>query len=283
MPLAGGSARRGPLSRTVHRGWVSISHRLGIPGHGDGSPRLVIINGHRIWIRPHEDVGCQIGCRGRFEEAETQVIRRWLQRESTCVDVGANVGYYTLLMASLAPEGSVHAFEPISDNCDLLIASLEENGYEHVSVRCAALGAAAGTAEFVVAADSAFSSLEDTARRPVLAGIRVPVMTLDSYCEQERIGRIDFLKIDVEGAEEQVLAGATRLLSSRDRRPKYMMLELYQPMLKIFGASVERVIDRLRGLQYQPFVTRGDRLTAWRPSDMADRQNVFFICDSDTD
>jgi FkbM family methyltransferase len=128
---------------------------------------------------------------------------------STVFDVGANVGQSTLAFASLYPAATIWAFEPFDEAFrELQFAT------RHVNACCfkLALAAQPGTVNVELAAKSVNNSLLRTADSP--AGETVQVATLDGFAAEHQISRIDFLKVDTEGFDLEVLKGAERLLCS---------------------------------------------------------------------
>lgn len=235
------------------------------------------INGYGLLVLANEDVGRQIHFVGRFEEQETDYLRRTVGADWTCVDIGANVGYFTMLLAQAAHGGKVHAFEPLPLNVALLKASTEINGFTNVHMNECAVSDADGMVSFSQAADSAYSSMLDTSRKPVSRLIRVAAVRLDDYLDREGILKIDFLKADVEGAEGLVLGGATRLLDDDKRKPRLILMELYEDNLKTFGTSVGAVLAMLARYGYDPFVINGrGEKTPFTEDMKAAYYNVFF-------
>lgn len=221
------------------------------------SKRKVIhtqINGYELLVLANEDVGRQIHYRGYYEQAETVYLRKKIRPDSICVDVGANVGYFAMLMAQTAHSGSVHAFEPIALNASLLKASAVLNGYFNIHINQCAVGDTEGEVSFSQSADSAYSSMLDTDRKPLQQVITVPSLTLDGYLDQNQVPRVDILKADVEGAEGLVISGASGLLSDNKRRPDVILMELYDDNLKVFGSSVGLMVEKLQDFGYRPFV-----------------------------
>jgi FkbM family methyltransferase len=240
------------------------------------------INGHELLVIANEDVGRLIHFGGSYERAETDFLRSVLRPDSICMDVGANVGYYTLFMSRLAGAGAVHAFEPIALNAALLKASLELNGCTNVVINECAVAERSGTVQFSQASDTAYSSMVDTGRKSLDRVTQVPAVTLDEYVELKGINRVDVLKVDVEGAEESVVRGASRLLGDGKRRPGLVFLELFEENLKPFGSSVASVMGRMTGLGYEPFVIgpSGSRIP-FRKEMASSYYNVMFVPASD--
>ena len=235
------------------------------------------LDGFQLIVRAEETVGRSLYYKGMFEGEETKYLKGLVTESSVCFDVGANIGYYSLLFASLCPKGSVHSFEPVPLNYHVLCASSILNGYSHLNANLCAIGDREGIAELVVSSDSAFSSLLDTARKPAACKIAVQTATLDAYCNNNDIRRIDILKVDVEGAEGRVLCGAQKVMRDRERSPHMVMLELYEPMLKQYGSSIAEILGEMHVFGYQPFALLNGSLVPFRTEHQGYIENVIFI------
>lgn len=237
---------------------------------GPGFDLLAFIN---------EDVGRIIWLCGIFEPDETRYFQREIRPDDVCLDVGGNVGYMAMLFASAASEGEVHVFEPIDVNAALIRTNASLNQFGHVMVNNVAVGAEAGRVEFSVASDSAYSSMHATGRSPEARVIEVPLISLDDYVAERSINRVDVLKVDVEGAEELVLNGAKGLLSDSRRRPRIVLLELFDKNLAPFDSSVERCLKRMADYGYRPHVVESgtERLVPFQPHMINRWQNIIFL------
>lgn len=131
----------------------------------------------------------------------------------TCVDVGANEGGYAeLLLDAVGPRGEVHCFEPASETVASLRRRLALR--DGATVHGAAVGATAGTVVLhTVPGHSQLASLHGFADRDVVEE-RVPVVTMDDWALQQGVTHVHLMKVDVEGAEADVLQGATALLGA---------------------------------------------------------------------
>jgi FkbM family methyltransferase len=159
------------------------------------------------WVPAAASHGCWLGV---FERAEQDVFARTVRSGDVVYDLGANVGFYTLLAAKLAgPTGRVVAFEPVPRNLGYLRRHLALNQCENVSVVAAAVSDRSGTARFRDGPAHTVGTLARDER-----GYDVQVVALDDYCAAPA-PRV--IKIDVEGAEADVLRGAARVL--REARP----------------------------------------------------------------
>jgi FkbM family methyltransferase len=199
-----------------------------------------------------------------------------LDPTDTCVDVGGNVGYFSLLMGSAVPNGIVHVFEPIPVNAALIRASAALNSMPNVLVNECAVGSSTGTVTFSVSRDSAFSSMRATGRVKESMTLSVPMLTLDGYLADRKIRRIDVLKIDVEGAEGLVISGASTLLGNEETRPRLVLIELYDPNLAPFQTSAAELILQMRSFGYSPYVIK-DTKGALEPYDSARHSRYYNI------
>jgi FkbM family methyltransferase len=140
----------------------------------------------------------------RWFEKETDFVAAYLQPGMSTIDIGANVGVYALSMARrVGPHGRVFAFEPSSETRGFLAAGIEANGLTNITVSSAALSDQPGQAVLVHGASSELHSLKTDG-----PGEPVTLTTLDAEDAAGRWQRVDFLKLDAEGAEERILAGA---------------------------------------------------------------------------
>lgn len=155
------------------------------------------------------------------ERAERIFYLEYLREGMTVFDVGANVGELTMLFSRfVGATGSVHAFEPSVRAFERLETVCRAAALRNVRLNRLALAEEEGPLSLHVYDDD-HMSWNTRAVRPLedygidvkpLAVEEVDATTLDLYCERSGVGEIDLLKIDVEGAEFQVLAGARRML-----------------------------------------------------------------------
>jgi FkbM family methyltransferase len=154
---------------------------------------------------------------GVWEISCTRFVQSVLEPGMTVIDVGANSGYYTLLAARLVgSRGHVHAFEPVAGPFERLRRNLALNGVRNATIKRAAVASSWGRATVYPSAvdnnDGLGSLLPGHGRSAV--GQKVPVISLDQVVSEFREGQVHLIKVDVEGAEAQVFAGARTLLGS---------------------------------------------------------------------
>ncbi|HXX01472.1 MAG TPA: FkbM family methyltransferase, partial [Candidatus Acidoferrales bacterium] len=185
---------------------------------------------------------------GSFEPNEFAFLHTFLKPGMVFIDVGANDGYYTLFAARrIGPSGLVIAFEPSTRERINLRRNLKRNRLENVRVAACALGAATGDAELHLAhgVHAGHNTLGKFAHDDVVGASleRVDVVTLDQISVDFGLQKIDFVKIDVEGAEASVVAGARKVLSKM--RP-LMLLEINDGALSAQGIGADALLDSLR-------------------------------------
>ena len=149
-----------------------------------------------------------------YEADVASYLRERIQPGQCCVDVGAHVGFYALQMALWTAPGRVVAFEPNPTARAVLRANVALNRLEQrVTIEAAAAGSAAGTAALFHAQDTSGLSRLNAPNPSSAAGVpvQVPVITLDEYCAAHTI-RPEWILIDAEGADLEVLKGAAGLL-----------------------------------------------------------------------
>jgi FkbM family methyltransferase len=150
--------------------------------------------------------------RNVLSEAEKDFILKNLSLESeqkkVAFDIGANIGLFTAYLTTFAST-SVHSFEPVPQTFSRLEKNMKNNGLKDKAVlNRLAVGDTQGSIKFAISDDSPATNKISTSESD--HDMEVIVTTLDQYCEDNHIDYIDFLKIDVEGMEAQVLRGGYR-------------------------------------------------------------------------
>lgn len=232
--------------------------------------------GFEILAFANEDVGRNIWLTGKFEPEETAYFASQIKPEDTCFDVGGNVGFMSMLFAKHAHRGHVHAFEPIALNASLIATNARLNNFDNITINNVAVSDKEGTVQFSVSVDSAYSSMIATGRKENLKQVEIPALTLDDYAIERAIKRVDILKVDVEGAEALVVAGAQKILSDKGKKPRLVLLELYDVNLKPFGSSVLELVERMKSLGYAGSSLSDGKLVPFTPRMANTMPNIFF-------
>jgi len=215
------------------------------------------------------------------ERAEHAFYIQFLRKGMVVFDVGAHVGEMTLLFSRfVGDEGRVHAFEASRGSYERLRSIVDLSGRKNIKVNHVAVSDKVGVARLHVY-DDEHMSWNSLARRPLhLYGIdvspvgteEVPSTTIDAYCEREGISSIDLLKIDVEGAEYQVLRGARGML---DRKRVHCCVFEFGATTFDMGNDPEEMESYLAGCGYQiQNLVRGDPAFPGRSSAESARFSV---------
>ena len=217
-------------------------------------PRVVRRRGITFELDLNDAVPRSIFYLGYHERWETRWLEQVLAPGWTVLDVGAHIGYYSLLCArGVGPKGSVYAFEPCPSTFARLCRNLDLNPSLKVHPQAMAL---ADRTEYLCmteadASNTGTSYMKDKAS----SSSGIPVTTLDEFVREQRLTRVDFIKADVEGYEMKVLAGADETLARFSPR---LMIEVNPDALIRFGASAEDMIRALRARKYSIYES------AWR-------------------
>lgn len=242
----------------------------------DKKIKQAYINGYKILVPVDEGIGWLIYYLKNFNKKETDFIRQIAKKDWICFDIGANVGYYTLLFSSLCKDGEIHSFEPLPLCYHLLSASILLNNFNNIRLNKFALSNCNGVSEFSVSKKYESSSFVHTEMSPLENTIQVEIRRLDDYIKENSIERIDFMKIDVEGAEKLVLEGFTETLSKKELQPKILLLELYDPNFVHYNTSIEEIVTFLYSYGYKAFVILNERPVPFTQKHHNSIYNVFF-------
>jgi len=193
-------------------------------------------DGRKFMLQFPRDRGWeQVWLRGTFETGTVNAVRQVLRPNDVTFDVGANIGWYTTLFAQHCPSGQCHAFEPepnvfvqLAENCAL-------NGIaERVTLNNIGVSDVSGPATLYRFPNLSHGhSSMSFAVAPGARATACQLTTLDRYCAEGRIDRVDLIKVDVEGAELSVLRGATQLFARRS--PPIWLLEVNFQTSRAFG------------------------------------------------
>lgn len=207
-----------------------------------------------------------------YEPHVTAVFKQFLKPGMRVLDIGANIGYFSLLAAKLVgPAGQVFAVEPNMENCKLLHASKALNQLDHLAI----LQFAAGRTTGLLTLNTSYSNGTTSALSPqvdvVMASRTVPAIQLDHLREFD--AGVDFIKIDVEGAEYNALSGAKELL----RRFKPVIVSEFSPtaMPGISGVDGAAYLDFLCTLGYEISVIHVDGSIENHQTDIAATLDAF--------
>lgn len=235
-------------------------------------------DGFQLWV-PGADlaVGKWI-LGGEYEPGVSAVFRRVLSQGAGVIDVGANIGWYSMLSASLVgSEGMVLSVEPNPQNAKLVEASRRENGFRHVKVVQAAAGAELGLLALHTSHSNGTTSAVDGGLPALMAATTVPCLRLDDIIPQNVPIRL--IKVDVEGAEYLAMKGCAGTIG----RHRPVIVSEFSPnsLPGISGVSGQDYLNFLLGFGYGIWVIGHDGTLVDCGQDTARVMDLFTQSDVD--
>jgi FkbM family methyltransferase len=207
-----------------------------------------------MWMKLdlHDQVSRMIYFLGSHEPEETEFLKRIIQPDWVVIDVGAHIGYYTLLVARFIDRklGHVYAFEPNPATFEVLRHHIKINNLAHVTVLNVALGASTGQIELFLGPSRNTGMASMFSRESGQEKVCTPITTLDRFVNTNNLKSIDLIKMDVEGAEVEVLEGARNVLGSYVPR---LVLEVNAITLARSGHRPRDLVLLLRDYGYTLF------------------------------
>lgn len=206
-------------------------------------------HGLRIKVRNPQisAIGRSIYATGLWEPEATQEAVSAIKPGMTAVDVGADIGYFTLLFAKLVGStGKVLSFEPIPAAKDYLDHNVQMNGLNTVSTFPVALFDRTGKS--LLEDPLRTSRMNPTKNEASANDIAVDMVIFDDFRSACNIDHVDFVKIDVEGAEQNVLKGMLRTLENDH---PILLIEIHPAALAGFGFSPNDLLALLSHYDYQ--------------------------------
>jgi FkbM family methyltransferase len=277
------SKPRKPFSARAYRSGRAVADRLRLRQTAAGRKALAALNilgrwaagrfllarrapvevdGHRLHLAGERAPSLALATallEGGYERATRQWIERLLPDGGTFLDVGAHVGFYSLVAARKAgPSGRVFAFEPEPDNFRLLRKNIAENGHDNITAIPSAVCDRSGRADiFVSRQGNDRHSLFRNPGSPIgERAEKVDTTTLDDFAAALGWPAIDLIKMDIEGAEPLALAGMRRLI---ERSPRLRLIAEFSPgMLEAGGIAPRQFLDALSRLRLHLFVIEDD-------------------------
>lgn len=204
---------------------------------------------------------------GNFEKEEIRFIKRFLRPDESFVDIGANIGYHSLIAAHQLKggQGKVYAFEPTPLTFKWLVENISINGFENVVAQPKAMSNKHGRFPFnqYHGGKDAYNSFGNVMKRSPQTQVEVETTTLDQFMHS--IGtasqHISLVKIDVEGWEYPVFKGGQEYLSQNNA--PVLMVEFTDDNARKAGFNCQKVYDIGQELGYTWLEYNGDEL---RPS-----------------
>ncbi|HLG89112.1 MAG TPA: FkbM family methyltransferase [Alphaproteobacteria bacterium] len=214
------------------------------------SLRMIVHSRFDRYISP------QIAATGSWEPFETELVQRFLRPGDCFVDIGANIGWYTIIAAArVGSRGQVYAFEPAAENFELAAQNVALNGLSNVRLERAAVSDQPGSATLFLSTENLgdhrlYESAEERSSETV------PVICLDAYFA-DKPGSIRLVKMDTQGSEAKIFAGLSPDLI-RERDIEAFIFEYWPKGLVGAGSSPKDFMERLKALGLRCYVIQED-------------------------
>jgi len=207
---------------------------------------VVEVFGHKMFLDREDSLRLSVG--EVHDPPGTELIKKEIKKGDIVLDIGANIGYFTLLFAKLVgKEGKVFAFEPDPDNFSLLEKNVKLNGYQNVILIRGAVSSETGKIRLYLSeenkADNRIYNSGDSRR-----SIEVEAIRLDDYFESYE-GEIDFIKMDIQGAEAKAIQGMPLLLQKN--RSIKLLTEFWPFGLTKSGVEPEVYLNLLTDYHFE--------------------------------
>ncbi len=213
---------------------------------------------------------------GSYEEEYCRCWTALAGHARTIFDIGANVGVYSLLAAVKNPNASIYAFEPTCEMVDALAENIRLNNIQNIQINPVAIGRASGEG-FLHRCTGNDGSNEGmnfiTAEIAQDDDVTVALTSVEDFCRQQQISRIDLMKIDIEGGEYDALLGAQNLL--RSQAIGCIFLELAEWAANRSGHSTIDIKRILLDAGYNIYQLRRGALTAVQLEEIHNGDNVI--------
>ena len=207
-------------------------------------------HGCTMEVNPDDDgLSTELLVFGHHEQHTTKFVSEYIKNEMTCIDVGANIGYYsTLYSKNVGKNGKVISLEPSPINFKFLQMNLENQKMDNFVCHNVAAGEKNGSVDFCLdsRANKCFILTGNEQMPPNYELIKVPVETIDKIVLNDKLKKIDFIKIDVEGYEWKTLQGGFE--SIKKFKPT-IQIEIHFP--KIGLEETLQIFNFLKNEEYE--------------------------------
>lgn len=246
---------------------------------------ILVMNGVRFQIDLNLDPLIETMYFGLYQLEITSLIKKYLRKGDTFIDVGANIGYISALGLSLVGKtGQVHSFEPVPSFFNRLSMIQEDNPDYHIYANNVALGDNEGVSKIAVTnlRNIGWNTLVPSYMPTETIGeqIDVPVIRLDTYLLSNKVQNIRLIKIDTEGYEFPVIKGISEYLRSSNQFPIFVV-EIAPDAYPLMNLSLNDFQEFMKGFGYAAYSIVGRK----RPIDLVTLRkttDVVFMHHSET-
>jgi len=212
---------------------------------------------------------------GQYEERYDAVLRQLIRPHYTFLDIGANIGWYTVSFAQMSPHSRIFSFEPVPQTFQALTTNVQLNELTNVQAYNFGLSNQNENIVFYVnPEESIINSLRNISESPAIRELSCRVRRMDDVVDELKIKQIDFIKCDVEGAELFVFQGGLNTL--RQHLP-IVFAEMLRKWSARFGYHPNEMIQMFAEMGYRCFKVKGKKLEEFIKMDEQTIENNFFF------
>jgi FkbM family methyltransferase len=227
-------------------------------------------------LNPTEHIQQQLFWYGYYEKEVGALLKEIVRPDDVFLDLGANIGYFSLLIASNSSSVRIISFEPVKDLFQDMNDNISLNNIRNISTINATVGEMNVEKElFVSASDnsgmSSFHQPENYSGKKE----RVKVVAIDDWFKTSGLSKIDIIKLDIEGSELAALKGMKEVLQKQ--RP-VLIVEVNPETLSMFNLKTSDIYDYLKQLNFKGFlILKNGLLEHLSQPDITETANVLFI------
>lgn len=225
-------------------------------------------------LKSHMDKGIFLSgaFASKIEENLTNFLLKYLKNDSVFFDIGANSGYFSLLASRASQKGFIHAFEPVKKTYQNFKKTIQLNQITNIKLNNVCVGTKNKTVKFYVDTSSDVSSLRKTAYQKQSRQSSSQMVRLSDYCRENKIKKIDIIKIDTEGAEKEILFSSEQILS---KYKPILIVEFSSDTARAFGYHPTELYDFLEKVGYKMYSYKNGILKSQRRLEYYKTQDVY--------
>ena len=259
-----------------HRGLKYFLKAANFLGIANRTYKKKIHDNFYMLLNPTEHIQQQLFWYGYYEKEVGDLLKRSVKPGDVFLDLGANIGYFSLLVANISPSAKVISFEPVAGLFQNLNDNIALNNIKNISTINVAVGEINEEKELFISyrdnlGMSSFHQPENFSGKTE----RVRVVTIDDWFETSGLPGIDIIKLDIEGSELAALKGMNEVL--QEQKP-VLIVEINPGTLSMFNLKPSDINDHLKQLYFEGFlILENGRLTHLSQTEINQTTNVLFI------
>ena len=212
-----------------------------------------------------------------YEKEDEKVLFHLLKKNAVILDIGANIGWYSLLFSKRLPQSKIYAFEPIQETYKNLVTNINLNKSDNIFSFNMGLSEKKGSLTYYYFPEGAvLASEKNLINCPKAKQTICHVNALDTFISAQGLDQLDFIKCDVEGAELSVIKGG---LNTIKKFLPILFIELFEKWTLQFNYHPDDVIHLLKTIGYKCFLANEGNLTIcpiYKETE-EERLNFFFL------